>query len=209
MKKLLCAVLISSSIMGPPASAGDLGTYGETFKIIEVDLLKIMAGKLAKMKADGSLDRHNKEMAERSRRRIENPDPIAGIRTTKEARTWLHDPSIVVQQDIADQNGRVFARRGEKINPLERLPGFDQTMLFIDARDPKQVALAKAYHQKQGAERLRIILTGGSPTDLMRKWTTVVYYDQAGIITDQLGIKQVPAYVQKEGTKLRIKEMLP
>jgi conjugal transfer pilus assembly protein TraW len=209
MRRFIVAVAFVCLTSSAPVNAGDLGTYGETFKIIEVDLLKMMSAKLKKMQADGTIDRHNKDMADRAKRRIENPDPIPGIRTTKEARTWLHDPSIVVQQDIADQNGRVFARRGDRINPLERLPGFDQTMLFIDARDPKQVALAKAYHMKQGAERLRIILTGGSPTDLMRKWTTVVYYDQAGIITEQLGIKQVPAYVQKEGTKLRIKEMMP
>jgi conjugal transfer pilus assembly protein TraW len=208
MRRLIIPLMLSALIV-TPSHAGDLGTYGETFKIVEIDLLKVMAAKLRKMQADGSFDRMNKEIAERSRRKVENPDPIAGIRTTIEPRSWLHDPTIIVQQDIADNNGRVFARKGDRINPLERMPTFNETMLFIDARDPKQIQLASDYRKKQGAERLKVILTAGSPTNLMRKWESVVYFDQAGLITDQLGIKQVPAYVEKEGNKLRIREMKP
>lgn len=208
MRKLIIPLMLGA-LMASPSHAGDLGTYGETFKIVEIDLLKAMASKLRKMQADGSFDRMNKEIAERSRRKVENPDPIAGIRTTIEPRSWLHDPTIIVQQDIADNYGRVFARKGDRINPLERMPTFNETMLFIDARDPKQIQLASDYRKKQGAERLKVILTAGSPTNLMRKWESVVYFDQAGLITDQLGIKQVPAYVEKEGNRLRIREMKP
>jgi conjugal transfer pilus assembly protein TraW len=43
----------------------------------------------------------------------------------------------------------------------------------------------------------------------MKAWRTPVYYDQQGVLTRRLGIKQVPAIVSQEGQRLRIDELVP
>ena len=43
----------------------------------------------------------------------------------------------------------------------------------------------------------------------MKAWRTPVYYDQQGVLTRRLGIKQVPAIVSQEGRRIRIDELVP
>ena len=54
---------------------------------------------------------------------------------------------------------------------------------------------------------MKLILTGGSYLDLMRRWKQTVYYDQQGLLTTRLGIRQVPARVTQDGKRLRIDEL--
>ena len=74
------------------------------------------------------------------------------------------------------------------------------------ARDREQVARArKLIDERQG--KVKVILTGGSYLELMRHWKRPVFYDQQGQLTDQLGIRHVPALVTQEGRRLRIDEI--
>ena len=41
----------------------------------------------------------------------------------------------------------------------------------------------------------------------MRRWRRPVYYDQQGVLTTRLGIRQVPALVTQDGRRLRIDEL--
>ena len=41
----------------------------------------------------------------------------------------------------------------------------------------------------------------------MKAWRTPIYYDQQGLLTRRLGIRQVPALVSQEGRLLRIDEI--
>jgi conjugal transfer pilus assembly protein TraW len=41
----------------------------------------------------------------------------------------------------------------------------------------------------------------------MRRWKQTVYYDQQGLLTMRLGIRQVPARVTQDGRRLRIDEL--
>ena len=56
--------------------------------------------------------------------------------------------------------------------------------------------------------QVKLILTGGSYLDLMRRWKLAVFYDQQGHLTTQLGIQHVPALVTQDGKRLRIDELL-
>ena len=55
--------------------------------------------------------------------------------------------------------------------------------------------------------KLKLILTGGSWLDLMRRWKHPVYFDQQGHLVEKLRIRQVPALVTQEGRRLRIDEI--
>lgn len=191
------------------ARANDLGTYGETFDIVEVDLLKMLGAKLKSAESSGRIDQLNRQFAARAERHIEEPAPVADISHTTKPRSWLFDPSIIVPRDFADQNGRVFAHAGERINPLERLPTYNKTLIFIDGGDAAEVSFAMAVRKRVGAERALVILTSGAPLKLMRSTKTAVYYDQQGILVQKFGITQVPATVERQGNALKISEVLP
>ncbi len=191
------------------ARANDLGTYGETFDIVEVDLLKMLGAKLKKAESSGRIDQLNRQFAARAQAHIEEPAPVAGVSHTTKPKSWLFDPSIIVPRDFADQNGRVFAHAGERINPLERLPTYNKTLIFIDGGDPAEVSFALSIRKRLGAERVLIILTGGAPMKLMRGAKVPVYFDQQGILVQKFGITQVPATVERQGNALRISEVQP
>jgi len=55
---------------------------------------------------------------------------------------------------------------------------------------------------------VKVILTGGSYLDLMRRWRRPVFYDQQGNLTTKLGIRHVPALVTQDGRRLQIDELL-
>lgn len=203
------AVVCAAGLAAGYAWPNDLGKYGETFPIIEVDLLTLMSSKLHALQANGQLDRLNRTLMSRAQAKVEHPAPVAGVSTTEKPASFLYDPTYVVQQDIADEKGRVFAHRGDRINALERLPSFNRTLLFIDARDPRQVKRALDLHKRLGAESLVVILTAGAPMELMRQAGFRVGFDQAGLLTSKLGITHVPAVVARQGNALKIDEVMP
>lgn len=205
MKKLVAILLLIAS----PASAADLGVYGETRPIIETDILADIAGRLRVFERSGKLETLNREFAARARKRIERPQPVAGLTRTERPRSWLFDPSITVPQDFADHEGRVFARAGERINPLDRMPVFDRELVFLDGDDPAQVAWGLKRLKAGGLGRVYLVLTGGAPLELMRRYKVPLYFDQSGVLVERFGLRQVPAVVVREGEALRISEVRP
>lgn len=47
----------------------------------------------------------------------------------------------------------------------------------------------------------------GSPLELQRKHKIWIFFDQAGFITNKLGIREVPALVTQEGLNLKVSIM--
>jgi conjugal transfer pilus assembly protein TraW len=192
-----------------PAQAADLGVRGALFPIVEIDLLDIIGAKLKAAKASGRIDALDKVFAKRAVASVERPAAVPGLITTRQPRTWLYDPTFTVPHDYADQEGRVFARAGTRINPLLRMPDFDRVLVFFDGDDPAQVGYALSTLRRYGAQRTRLILVKGSPVELMRREKTEVFFDQMGLLTDKFRLRQVPAVIVREGELLRISEVKP
>jgi conjugal transfer pilus assembly protein TraW len=193
----------------PRATAADLGVRGKLFPIIEVDLLDLIGAKLKAAKASGRIDALNQAFAKRSVASIERPAAVPGLVATREPRSWLYDPTFTVPRDYADQNGRVFARAGDRINPLLRMPEFDRVIVFFDGDDARQVAYALSVLHRYGGQRTKLILVKGSPTLLMRREKIPVFFDQLGLLADKFRLSQVPALIVREGDRLRISEVRP
>ena len=202
----LAAVVFVAMLATTPAHAQDLGVIGPVYPIVEPNLLEAILGKLRAAGEDGTLARLQREALTKIQRGVEDPAPVAGLSRTRQPRHFHHDPSIVVQEAIRDADGRVIVPPGTVINPLDTVT-LSQALLFIDARDREQVARArKLIDERQG--KVKVILTGGSYLDLMRRWQRPVFYDQQGNLTTKLGIRQVPALVTQDGRRLRIDEFL-
>lgn len=210
MNRLLCgagAALFMAA--ASPARAGDLGTHGQTFDIAERDILEMISEQLKRAEASGRMGQLQDEFKRRVQAKVERPNPVPGLVRTVEPRSWLFDPSIIVPQDFSDHRGRVFARAGQRINPLERLPGFDRILIFLDGDDAAQVDWAVGQLREGGEHRVRLILTKGAPMELMRRRRVQFYFDQEAKLSTHFGIRQVPARVEKDGDKLRISEVRP
>ena len=206
----LCARLLAAAVAAmvatTPARAQDLGVIGPVYPIAEPSLLDVILGRLRAAEQDGTLARLQRDAQARVRQTVDEPAPVAGLARARQARRFHHDPSIVVQEAILDSDGRVIVPPGTVVNPLDTVT-LSQALLFIDARDREQVARArKLIDERQG--KVKVILTGGSYLDLMRRWQRPVFYDQEGTLTTKLGIRQVPALVTQDGRRLRIDELL-
>lgn len=187
-----------------PASAGHLGVYGNTWEIAEPDMLDALMAKLKAMEKSGKLKQLEEVAKRRALATIENPQPVPGIATARKSRKWMFDPSVRVQETVKDHLGNVIAPAGTVVNPLEYI-SLTKPLLFIDARDKRQVRYARAFVGRE--PRAKVILVGGSWLDLTRTWKRQVFYDQAGFITGRFGIRQVPAVVQQQGKVLAIEEL--
>ena len=180
----------------------DFGVVGTTFEIIEEDLLEVIEKKLVKLNEEGNLQKHQQKIALEAQEKIKRPKPVAGIRHTKKARAFIYDLSITVPYDLKDHQGKVFHAKGTKVNPLD-YKSLSKPLLFIDGDFGPQVEWAI------GQEPLAlIILTNGSPFDLMEKLDRAVYFDQEGTLTKKLGILQVPAKVTMQEKHLLIEEVV-
>src|SRR5262249_17872414 len=152
----------------------------------------------------GFLGRLQNEAQANVRRAIEEPAAVSGLSRTSKPRTFYYDPSIVVPYAITDADGKLIFPAGTTVNPLDTV-SLSKALLFIDARDSAQIRRAEAlFGERQG--KVKLILTGGSYLELMRRWKRPVFYDQQGQLVGKLGIRHVPALVYQEGRRLRIDE---
>jgi conjugal transfer pilus assembly protein TraW len=208
---LTTVLVLAAAISGPPAQARakDLGALGATFPIVEQDLLAVLAAKLRAFERSGKLESLNKAFQARVKAKLSRPTPVAGLTTTDRARSWLFDPSITVPRDFADQNGRVFARKGAVINPLDRLPTYNRVLVFVDGDDAEQVRFAVRRARKDPREKVYIVLTSGAPIELMRSQKVEMFFDQDGSLVRRFGLTHVPAVVEREGRALRVSEVRP
>ena len=209
MKRRLIAASFVALVSTPVQSAfgDDFGTMGETFEILEPDLLEWIADRLRLAEATGELDAMNDEFAGRVERNVRRPAPVEFIVQADEARTWLYDPTVTVQEDYADHNGVVFARTGDRVNPLETM-ALSRQYVFIDGDSADQVAWALArYREHEGL--VTIVLTRGAPLELMDEHQVRFYFDQTGFLSERLGIRAVPASMQQEGDRVRLREHAP
>ncbi|MBY0281124.1 MAG: type-F conjugative transfer system protein TraW [Alphaproteobacteria bacterium] len=179
----------------------DFGVVGTTFEIIEENLLEVIENKLKKLNEDGSLQKHQQKIVLETQEKIKRPKPVAGIQHTKETRSFIYDPSLTVPYDLKDHQGKIFHAKGTKVNPLDS-KSLSKPLVFIDGDDFSQVSWAI------GQEPYAlIILTNGSPFELMEKLDHPIYFDQEGTLTKKLGILQVPARVTQQEKHLLIEEL--
>lgn len=188
------------------ARAQDLGVIGPVYEIAEPSLLEVIRARLHELDASGALAQMQHESQTRITREIADPTPLTGIAKTTRARRFHFDPTIEVPYPITDAEGRVLVAPGTRVNPLDTV-SLSRPLLFLDARDETQIDRAKRLLDEHRGG-LKLILTGGSYLELMRRLKQPVFFDQQGSLTTKLGIRHVPALVTQDGKRLRIDELL-
>lgn len=194
------------------ASARDLGTHGIIYPIEEEDPIKLIQQKLKVLKESGEMERHNRIFQKKTITSVKRPKPVEGITRATESRIFYYDPSYIVKEDMTDHQGRVFIKKGTKVNPLGTT-NLSQNLLFFDGDDREQVSWAQSFlsakksEEKHQKETVKLILVKGPPLSLSEEFKLPVYFDQGGLLSKKLGIQYVPAFVRQEDLRLRIEEV--
>lgn len=180
---------------------------GTTWNIAEDDMLTFIESRIRNMQENGEMDALQKQFQKRVREKVERPDPVSGIHRTAKPRTHWYDPSVVVTSDLTDDRGHVFARAGERFNPLH-IHQPNTWLVFLDGEDQRQVDWLDQF-MKRHPDTVKPVLISGSISNMSRHFHQPVYFDQSGTLTTRLDIHQVPAIVQGEQDRLRIDEVIP
>ncbi|PKP99176.1 MAG: type-F conjugative transfer system protein TraW [Alphaproteobacteria bacterium HGW-Alphaproteobacteria-13] len=183
--------------------AADYGQMGQTFPIIEADLLTTIETRLRTLEANGGIERLQREMQEQAVASVRRPKRLDGMTPASVKREWLYDPSIVTDDDIVDAKGNVIAARGTRVNPLDMVQ-LRQALVFIDGDNAAELQWALRTWSDTAA---KIIFVSGSPFDAMKPWQRRFYFDQGGTLTTKFGIRHTPAVVSEAGSRLRISEV--
>ncbi|MCX9125406.1 type-F conjugative transfer system protein TraW [Providencia rettgeri] len=182
-------------------TAKDLGVWGDVYPVQEQSILDFIQGRLKQMEGTGEIAQMQQDFKDRVIENTLRPPPVDWLSTDTEAHTVWYDPTFTVQGDYADHNGVVFARQGDKINPLSHV-ALGQTLYFLDADDLRQIAWMNA--QQPATLRYKVILTNGNIKEATEALNTRVFFDQGGSLSRQLGLQYIPAVVTQEGDKLKI-----
>ncbi len=196
----LTALLLVAGIAGTGA-AKDLGVRGETWPVIEQDLLALIETRLHAMQASGEWARLETQARERARARLEEPDLVPGLSPARESRSWLFDPAIRTARDIRTADGQLIAAAGTSVNPLRHRP-LSRDLLLIDGRRPAEIFWALG-HERPAV----IVLLAGRPLDLTRQHGRPVFFDQGGRLAARFGLSVTPVQIRQEGVQLRISEI--
>ena len=203
MVKLSSLLLVITGLsIATSLVAKDFGVQGSIGTVDEVDPRVVIFQRLKAMEASGELEKHQEELKKLTKAKVNRPKPVEGITKAIKTRVFEYDPTYVVPQDLKDHLGQVFAKKGDRINPLETV-SFSSTLLFIDGDDDEQVLWAK---QKAEEGASKIVLVSGAPLELAEELKTPVYFDQGGSLATKFTIKHVPASVNQEGLKLKVTE---
>ena len=185
------------------AFAKDLGNYGEVFVVSEPDFLVALMDRLHTMEAEGGLARMEREMQDKTRAYSHRPKAQAALPPAEQAVRFTVDLSIELDRDVSDQEGRVFAKAGTRVNPLAH-SGFQKAILFIDGDSAEQVSWAVG----QGTELdSLIVLTRGAPLELMRRHGRRFWFDQDGVLAAKFRIAHLPSRVTRTDPVMTIEEV--
>lgn len=195
--KLLAMMALVPSI----ALSANLGTYGQAYPVTERSFLELILARAKYFEESGKLEHMKKEFIDNTRKRVERPEPVQGLKTTTKPETTYHYPTFTLSQDIYDGQGNLIYAKGTTVNAFDHLNGgYHDTLIFLDADDLKQVAWAQEFLSKQTGI-VKVILTNGNLPFAVKALKQRIYFDQGGIITKRLGIKHIPAVVTPDYDK--------
>ena len=190
------------------AQAQNLGVYGSIYSITEPDMLTAIHDKLMMMQKSGDLSAKKRNFISNSINHIVRPNSVSGVSDlgSVQPKSWIFNPSIVLNNNITNLNGDVIAFKNYKINPL-KTHSFDEALIFIDADNQKQVDWAIYSENKYKARftDIKIILTSGDINKSANALKQRVYFDQSGVLCKRFGITHTPSMVYqatKNGMKI-------
>ncbi|PVZ84212.1 type-F conjugative transfer system protein TraW [Serratia sp. S1B] len=187
--------------------AVDFGNWGDLYPVAEPDMLETITQRLEQLQRNGEWDKQMEAFKNRTIEKSQRPEPVKGLTKAIRYEERFFDPSMMVSEDLKDDKGRIFAKKGDVINPLQFVP-FVQTLYFIDGDDPKQVAWMK--EQTPATLMSKIILVKGDIPQTSNALDSRIYFDQGGVLCNKFGLTATPARITAAPSGLRLRiETIP
>jgi len=203
MANFLSLFLVSFCSILLGVEAIDMGTFGPVFSVEEENMIVALKRKLQLFEEAGKLKELKEQWRQKIQENFKRPKSVDGIISTVEARSFHHDPTLVIEHDIQTPKGDYLARKGDRLNPILVMKP-EKGFLFINGEDTEQIDFAK-----QHFEHFDVVLVAGSPLDAEQQLKVPVFFDQGGYLTTHYGIKQVPALLSVDHNLLLIREVKP
>ncbi|ENU1173979.1 TPA: type-F conjugative transfer system protein TraW [Klebsiella michiganensis] len=202
--KTLHSLIFTVAVISAGAIAKDLGTWGNAFEPTEQDILVFIQKRLSSMEQSGEMDRLKNEAIERVKRNAVRPPPVEGLSPATQYRSFSYDPTFTVNETITDMKGNIIARKGDRVNPLDRVP-YNQTLFFIDGDNRDEMRWMK--QQLASTGDFKIILVKGNIKETSDALDERIYFDQAGVLTTKFGFEHTPTRVSRDGQVLKVEEI--
>lgn len=198
-KTCVSAVLLLS--LGLPAAAQQhLPRQGQVYSITEPDMLAEIQAKAASVDWAKVLDRG------KQRERLKNfqPETLVKLPSARSGRAFLVDMTYTLDVDLPDGKGGILYPKGYSFNPLDYAP-LRGKLIVIDGSDPLQVKwFADSPYVKDIS--VRLLLSGGSYSQLMEKFRRPVFYYMQPMAV-RLQLEAVPSIVEQAGKQLKVTEV--
>ncbi len=188
--QLLFVGMIFSLALHLKLEAKNYGSQGQTFPILEENLLHQMQTAQSKLSYDQEALRH--------------PQALNNLTTPPSAHNYqahYFDPSYQAPEDIHDIEGNCIVKKGAIVNPLNDR-NLTSSLLFFDGSNTAQVHWAE-----QQSVSAKWILVKGDPLSLEEDYERPVYFDQQGHYSRHFHIQSYPARITQEGLRLKIEEI--
>ncbi len=202
MNKFAVALFVCFSLACAFAQAEDLGTIGPVYGIAERDFIEVLQARAAAKVADGSwqkaMENQKQKMVDYAHRPIGKKLPRA-----LEYSARFFDPSIILDADISDAEGKVLFPKGTRVNPLD-YKDYAKTLCFFDGDDAAQVEWAKAYCFDE--INARAILVNGPIIELANKYKARLFFDQYGTLVSHFGVRALPTAIRQSGKVFAVEE---
>lgn len=185
---------------------GDLGCYGPVKTISEPDLIEVMQQRLL------AIDWHQQK--EQAKRRYWHNQQFYELPEAKENRVRMLDPTIHLEKDLLDADGRVLMVKGSRVNPFGLRP-FMQIVVVFDPQILSQREWLK--HQlpvlKKESPRVTVIATRFQREDGWDFYQTLSEELKAPVFLLTPDVKKrfqlalVPSVIRARGKQFEIQEV--
>lgn len=186
---------------------GDAGQKGPVYAITEPDMI----GEIKRRIGATDWEKHKRAaMANFWKGQGEGID-LPGAKTDRER---LLDPSLTVAQDIYHPDGRLIAKKGQRINPQTLLP-MRHVYIIFDATQPDQIGLAKNLGD-QAARKMKPVVYLFSKFDHQKGWEQyntlasemdAPVYPLNKALLKRFQIQALPTVIEGRGDMLSVREI--
>ncbi len=198
------AILVLSLFLINSALAYNHGVLGRIYPINEMDLIEFIQNQLRQKEKSGELARLNAEFLKKTKAHIDRPSGVR-LKPAVRSRSWKFNPEIVLSRDIYDSENHLIAKKGEHINPLDRV-NLTSTLLIFDGDDARQLKWIEEELLK--TNKAKLILTSGSIEKACRLFKRAVYFDLNAYLVKKFQISALPVKVEQQGKRLLIQEIV-
>ncbi|TKB11277.1 hypothetical protein [Desulforhopalus sp. IMCC35007] len=176
----------------------NLGTVGETYPVLEPDVVAELRQEAAK---NDTKDKLPLSLLMQSYQ----PANLHALPPAAANKSFLVDMNYTLSQNFVDGDGKALYPQGYTFNPLDYL-SFSGGLVVIDGEDPLQINWFKKTPYADN-HRARLLLSNGSAFELIRQLKRPVFYLTSDI-AKRLRLTAVPSIVVQQENKMLVQEVV-